>query len=63
VREASEFDVQAAEARAEEHGPTYIRQTCFRCGAGEERAVLMPCRSQGRSLWVCTRCLPGLIHG
>jgi Pyruvate/2-oxoacid:ferredoxin oxidoreductase delta subunit len=62
-REAADFDPQAAEHRAEERGTTYIAQTCFRCGASEERAVLMPCRVQGQSLWVCTRCLPALIHG
>jgi NAD-dependent dihydropyrimidine dehydrogenase PreA subunit len=63
VREAAEFDPAAAEEQARRREPAYIAQTCFRCGAGEERAVLMPCRSRGQSLWVCTRCLPGLIHG
>jgi hypothetical protein len=24
---------------------------------------LVPIRHQGQSLWVCTRCLPALIHG
>jgi hypothetical protein len=24
---------------------------------------LLPCRKAGASLWVCTRCLPVLIHG
>lgn len=62
-REAPDFDPRAAEHRAEERGTTYIAQTCFRCGASEERAVLLPCRAQGQSLWVCTRCLPALIHG
>ena len=23
----------------------------------------LPCRTQGRSVWVCTHCLPALIHG
>ncbi len=63
VREAPEFDAAAAEARAEERGRRYVAQACFRCGAGEEEAVLLPCRSQGQSLWVCTHCLPALIHG
>ena len=62
-REAAAFDPHAAEQRAEERGVTYIAQTCLRCGAGEERAILLPCRTQGKSLWVCTRCLPALIHG
>lgn len=38
-------------------------QTCHRCGKSGSGAVLIPCRHQGRSLWVCTRCLPALIHG
>lgn len=63
VREAPAFDPEAAEARVREGEGTYIAQTCFRCGAGEQDRVLMPCRHQGRSLWVCTRCLPALIHG
>jgi hypothetical protein len=25
--------------------------------------VLLPCRKGGESLWVCTGCLPQLIHG
>lgn len=62
-REAAEFDPEAAEERAEERGTTYIAQTCFRCGASEEHAVLLPCRAKGQSLWVCTHCLPALIHG
>lgn len=63
VREAPDFDPHAAEKKAEERGRTYIAQSCFRCGASEEEAVLLPCRSQGESLWVCTHCLPPLIHG
>ncbi len=62
-REAPAFDAYAAEQRAEKRGATYIAQTCLRCGASEEEAILLPCRTQGKSLWVCTRCLPALIHG
>jgi ferredoxin len=61
MREAPAF-----EEAAKVHGhaqPAIIAQRCFRCDAGENRAVLIPCRSQGQSLWVCTRCLPALIHG
>lgn len=62
TREAPAFDEGAALAHS--HGqPTYIAQRCFRCDVGEDHAVLLPCRSEGRSLWVCTRCLPALIHG
>mgnify|MGYP005843613407 FL=1 len=63
VREAPDFDPQAAEEKAHARGKVYITQSCFRCGASEEEAVLLPCRSRGESLWVCTHCLPPLIHG
>ncbi len=59
TREAAAFDAHAAEQR----GTQYIAQECYRCGANEEQAVLLPCRSGGQSLWVCTHCLPTLIHG
>jgi MinD superfamily P-loop ATPase len=63
VREAAAFDEHAAESKMAERGPAYIAQRCFRCGTSEEQGVLLPCRTQGRSLWVCTHCLPALIHG
>ena len=63
VREAPAFDEARAKARMEERGPVYITQRCFRCDASEEYVPLIPIRHQGQSLWVCTHCLPGLIHG
>ncbi len=63
TREAAPFDAEAAHAREEARGPLYIEQTCFRCGGSERGAILVPVRTEGRSLWVCTRCLPTLIHG
>ena len=39
------------------------RHQCFRCEVSEEYAVLLPCRTKGQNLWVCTHCLPSLIHG
>jgi MinD superfamily P-loop ATPase len=62
-REAVDFYVHAVEEQATDRRPAYITQHCFRCETTEERAVLLPCRAQGQSLWVCTRCLPALIHG
>jgi MinD superfamily P-loop ATPase len=62
TREAPEFDEQAAEQLQQARGKTYMAQKCFRCGSSEEQAVLLPCRSGGQSLWVCTHCLPALIH-
>jgi ferredoxin len=63
VREAPLFDAQAAAEVHSSHTPRYIPQSCFMCGRGEDERVLLPCRRQGESQWVCTRCLPELIHG
>jgi len=63
VREAPAFDEAQAEATMHERGTLYIAQKCFRCQASETQAYLMPLRHDGQSLWVCTHCLPGLIHG
>jgi len=62
-REAVAFDEHAAEIEMEKRGVTYIEQTCHVCGQGEDSRILLPCRKAGASLWVCTRCLPALIHG
>jgi MinD superfamily P-loop ATPase len=62
-REAPDFDEGRAEALMEERGEVYITQHCFRCDTGEDQAPLLPARHKGQSLWVCTRCLPALIHG
>ena len=63
TREAAPFDEAAAHAQEQARGRLYIEQTCMSCGANEQQAVLLPVRTQGQSLWVCTRCLPALIHG
>jgi MinD superfamily P-loop ATPase len=63
TREAVPFDEHAAEAHTAGQGKTYIEQTCHVCRQGEDSRVLIPCRKAGESLWVCTRCLPALIHG
>jgi len=63
VRETVPFDHAAAEPIIAQKQKHYISQACFRCGADEDHAPLLPVRQQGRSEWVCTRCLPALIHG
>jgi NAD-dependent dihydropyrimidine dehydrogenase PreA subunit len=62
-REAPEFDPAAAEAEQKARGKLIIGEGCFRCGASEEETFLIPCRHDGKSLWVCVHCLPPLIHG
>lgn len=63
TREAVPFDHAAVEAEAAASPKPYIAQECFRCGTTEDAAPLLPVRTQGTSTWVCTRCLPTLIHG
>jgi len=36
---------------------------CFMCQVTDDQNVLIPCRKEGKELWVCVRCLPPLIHG
>ena len=62
-RDAVPFDRAAAEPIIAEKQRNYIAQACFRCGTDEDQVPLLPVRQQGRSEWVCTRCLPALIHG
>ncbi|GBF32944.1 ferredoxin 3 fused to uncharacterized domain [Desulfocucumis palustris] len=62
-REAEEFSEEAVHRHVEGRIKNYIPQKCFRCGRGEDEQPVIPCRSAGESLWVCTRCLPALIHG
>ncbi len=63
TREAVEFDHHAVEEHLAEAPKTYIPQVCFNCGTDEDHAPLLPVRHDGKSEWVCTRCLPALIHG
>ena len=63
VRDAVPFDHEAAEPIMAAKKATYIAQHCYRCGASEDSVPLLPVRTQGDSTWVCTHCLPTLIHG
>lgn len=63
TREAPGFDERKAEALMERRGNVYLTQHCFRCSTGEDKAPLVPFRHKGQSQWVCTHCLPALIHG
>lgn len=65
-RETLPFDDAAVEELASVQvaaGVTYVAQHCFNCGRSEDEGPLVPVRTQGTSTWVCTRCLPALIHG
>lgn len=67
-RETLDFDLAAVEVeRAAER--TKAAQaaappvTCFRCRVSDRERPLLPVRRNGESEWVCTSCLPSLIHG
>ncbi|HOO77240.1 MAG TPA: ferredoxin [bacterium] len=62
-REAPAFDPGLARREEERRGKRVLAETCHLCGNNEEETPLLPLRSGGRSLWVCVRCLPSLIHG
>ncbi len=60
-RETVPFDQAAAEEMAVNRRHAEI--SCHWCGNGEYTVSLLPVRTKGDSVWVCTRCLPRLIHG
>ena len=62
-REVVPFNEAAVEERQHQQAQKYMVQTCFQYGGSEQESTLLPCRRHGQSLWVCTRCLPALIHG
>jgi len=62
-REAVAFDPEAAEKNLAAKKERGQGPCCDHCGAGEDEAVLLFARHHGESTWVCTRCLPVLIHG
>ncbi|MDD3270011.1 MAG: ferredoxin [Syntrophomonadaceae bacterium] len=62
-READEFSEEAVKKHSHGQKIKYIPQTCSFCGTSEDDAYLLSVKHQGQALWVCTRCLPRLIHG
>ncbi len=63
IRESDLFSEKAVQEIKEATAKTYISQQCSFCSASEDDAYLLPIKHQGDSRWVCTRCLPQLIHG
>lgn len=48
---------------SQESGAAAIGGTvCFMCGKTDDGAYLMNVRKDGRDSWICTKCLPRLIH-
>lgn len=63
IRETDLFSETAVEEVKKTAPRHYIAQHCSYCSASEDQAYLLPIKHQGDSTWVCTRCLPRLIHG
>ena len=61
-REAPAFDQKAVEEQMKVQ-PAAHEIYCFSCNRSEHQQALLPVRIKGESLWVCTHCLPRLIHG
>ncbi len=62
-REAEPFSHAEVEKEIEKRKAETPPLECFRCDTSESESVLIPCRMDGESLWVCVKCLPPLIHG
>lgn len=62
-REAANFSPEKAEAVQTQKGKNYLPQSCSFCQKTEDDAYLLAVKKKGKALWVCARCLPGLIHG
>jgi len=63
IREAPGFSEAAALEQRAGQIKTYIPQLCSFCHNSEDEAYILPVKHRGESRWVCTRCLPRLIHG
>ncbi|AEG60742.1 hypothetical protein [Desulforamulus ruminis] len=51
------------EVPAKEVQEDLIAACCSHCGRSENDGFLIRCKHKGETRWVCTKCLPSLIHG
>ena len=63
IRETDIFSETAVEEHRAAQQLLYLPQRCSFCPNTEDETYLLPVKHQGESIWVCTRCLPQLIHG
>jgi len=63
IRKSDLFSEKAVHEIKEAAAKTYIPQQCSFCRSSEDDAYLLPIKHKGDSRWVCTGCLPRLIHG
>ena len=60
------FDFVIERELAREGGDLTLAEqavAALRAGIATLKSSPFTCRKAGQSLWVCTRCLPALIHG
>ena len=60
-REAAAYD----EKKAEFHKKKTANEneiSCYMCGKTDEENYLLQIRKNGQMSWICTKCLPNLIH-
>ncbi len=62
IRDAEQFSEEAVQEKKSKSSGKYIVQSCSFCRISEDDAHLLPIKHKGEALWVCTKCLPGLIH-
>lgn len=63
IRDADLFSEKAVREIKNLKPKQYIAQVCEFCRTTEDDAYLLPIKHKGEASWVCTRCLPRLIHG
>jgi ferredoxin len=64
-REAAVFDEEKAgrhQKKAAALNENEKERTCFVCGKNDEENYLIQVLKNGQMLWICTKCLPNLIH-
>jgi len=63
IREADPFSEEAVKTARVEQPRLYQPVECHLCHTSEDEGYLLPLKHRGESTWICTRCLPRLIHG
>lgn len=62
-RIADAFSEEAVEEHVAKNPTQEITLKCSLCNRTEYDAALFAIRLKGDSVWVCAKCIPGLIHG
>ncbi len=41
---------------------SHVNQICFNCQRSEDEIPVISWKYQGQALWVCSECMPSIIH-